>query len=448
MKSISFIMQYLIFALIGSVKSMISNQSGLIGVVAPTPLPAASRKIGFDTGLQVKSVRPSIYTDINVRGRYNPETKTMTSGIVISVDKISEMKGATSGVLTMMLPHRAAGTYGRTQITGTEEQTNTKTAQVHFNNWAHASTVANDGRDLLMQEYLDLIGKEEGQHQVWGGDEIDLNFHQALVEQFGESLYYTDTQSSCIPNLNPNIFIAGLGYNGAHPVYSTDPATYTQRVMNAIWASGGNSFDPIAAQTWSMATINNLRNFCIARGILPLPIPGIPGGKGWVVTISEQDRAYMTDPFWNGKNPGAIFKQRNFNGKDVIEWRDEIGYIGPFLFVEDQRLATILPTGSSVGAFGCTTGYMWHGDTDMRNKDNQHYRNCCGVHGMGTFYKWEPIKAHYANVKEDYEQWKGICSKGVRGIGQLIFDQATPGAGTHEQFSSALCLTANPDYTY
>ena len=430
------------------VKKLVNDNRGLIGVTANAPLPTPSRKVGYDTMLRIKGVRPSIYTDINVQGRYDAETKKMSNGIVISIDSVKEMKGATSGVITLALPHRQGGTYGRNVITGGEETTRTKHAEVHFNNWAHASSVTNDGRDFVMQEYLDLVGKEQGMHETWQGDELDLNIHQALVEQFGESLRYSDTQAACTPNLNPNIFIAGQPYDSGHPVYSTNAATYTQRVATAVWNSGNQSFSPIASQTWSIATIMNLRSFCIARGILPLPIPGIPGGKGWVVSISEEDRAFLVDPFWNQRNPGAIFNQRNFNGKDIVQWRDEIGYIGPFLFVEDQRLATLLFTGSSEGSFGIQTGYMWHGDTDRRNKDERNYRNCCVVHGNQSIYKWEPIKAHYAYTKEDYEMWKGVCSKGVRGIGQIIYNQATPASGTHEQFTSALCLTARPSYAY
>ena len=448
MKSISFLLHYIFMSLVSYVKDAVNNSRGLIGVTAPTPLPIPSRKIAYDTNLRIKGVRPSIYTDINVRGKYDAETKKMTSGIVISIDGIKEMKGATSGVMTLALPHIQRGRHGRQIITGSEERTRTKHADVHFNNWAHASAVTNDGRDFVMQEYLDLVGKEQGMHETWQGDQLDLEFHQAAVEQFCENLRYSDTQAACTPNLNPNIFIAGLPYDGNHPVYSTNPATYTQRVATAVWNSGGGSFNPLASQTWSIATIMNLRSFCIKRGILPLPIPGLPGGKGWVVSISEEDHAFLVDPFWNNRNPGAIFRVRNFNGKDIVEWRDEIGYIGPFLFVEDQRLATLLFTGTSEGAFGIQTGYMWHGDTDLRNKDNPHYRNACVVHGNGAFYRWEPIKAHYAYTKEDYEMWKGVCSKGVRGVGQIIHNQATPAAGTHEQFTSALCLTARPSYSY
>jgi hypothetical protein len=448
MKSISFIMQFFFLAFVDYVKSAVSNSRGLIGVNSPNALPTASQKIAFDTELRIKSVNPSIYTDINSRGRYDPESRKMAPGIVINIDKVTEMTGAKSGTITMLMPFDDPGVFGRNQIVGNEEQYRTKTAKVYRNNWAKPSTVPNDGVDLLDQEYLDLVGKNMDLHAVWGGEEVDLEFHQALVEQHGETLYYSDTQATCVPHLNPNIFIAGLGYNGSHPVYSTTPATYTQRVANAVWAAGNNSFDPLAKMTWSMATINNLKNFCIARGILPLPIPGVPGGMGWVVSISEQDHSYMTDPFWNAKNPGAMFMQRSQTAKDVITWTGEVGYIGPFVFVVDLRLATMLFTGSSEGSFGITTGYMWHGNRDLRNRDNTHVRNCCIVHGMGALYRWEPIKPHYANIKEDYEMYKGICSKGVRGVGQLVFDQASPTAGTHEQYASAICLTANPEYTY
>jgi hypothetical protein len=445
-KLISFMMHFIFAALASGVK-LVSNNKGLIGVTSPSALPTASQKVAYNSELRIKSVRPSIYTDINSRGNYIKESKKLTPGIVINLDKVSEMTGAKSGVITMLMPYGDPGVFGRNQIVGNEEESHTKTANVYRNNWAKPTTVPNDGVDLLDQEYLDLVGKNSDMHAVWGGEEIDLEFHQAALEQHSEPLYYSDTQATCVPHLNPNIFIAGLGYNGDHPVYSTNAATYAQRVAAAIYASGNNSFTPVASQTWSMATINNLKNFCIARGITPLPIPGVPGNMGWVVSISEQDHAYMTDPFWNAKNPGAMFMQRSAIAKDVITWTGEVGYIGPFVFVVDLRLATILPTGSSE-PFGITTGYMWHGNTDNRNKDNPHTRNACVVHGMGAFYRWEPIKPHFANIKEDYDTYKGICSKGVRGIGQLVFDQATPAAGSHEQYSSALCLTAMPEYTY
>src|SRR4030042_551063 len=157
MRSLSFIMQYVFVALMACVKAM-TNEDGLIGVTAPTPLATESRKIGYDTNLRIKGVKPSIYTDINVRGRYDPETKKMSSGIIIDIGGVKEMNGATSGTITLLLPHRDPGVYGRDQITGTEEQSRTKTANVHFNNWAHASSVTNDGRDFVMQDYLDLEG--------------------------------------------------------------------------------------------------------------------------------------------------------------------------------------------------------------------------------------------------------------------------------------------------
>ena len=114
------------------------------------------------------------------------------------------------------------------------------------------------------------------------------------------------------------------------------------------------------------------------------------------------------------------------------------------LIVVDNRAATVTPSGTSEGSYGMSSGYMWHGDTDRRNRDNPHTRDVAVLHGMGAVWKWYPKKIKFHNEMKDYEMVKGICSSCVRGIGSLIYDQQVPIAGSHEQFSSMAILCGMP----
>ena len=439
---LQYLFVYLFAVMFSAVKRICLSEVGGVGVNAPPIMPAQSQKVGYDSELRMKSLLQSIYTDL--KGHYNTETKKMSNGIYIQIgnDVISD---STRAVITMKLHLRGAGVMGNAIAIGQEEAPVTKAATIYRNNCRKVVSKPGYGVRELDANYLDLYKQHVDDLGPWNKDQEDLEIHQALVEQFGETLRWGDTAAACVPNWNANIFVAGIPLAGAHPVYSTNPAVYTQRIANAVLASGGGSFAPIVNQTLNMPNLSNLSNFAIARRIARLNIPGLPGNKGYILSISELDAVYLGDPVWSARNLGSQYIQLNRLNERVQNWTGVLGAYKDMLIVQDMRLATILFAGTNT-PYSMTAGYMWHGDTDQRNRDNPWTRNCCMLHGQAPLYKWYPQKIRFINQMDDYGAINGVGTQCVRGIGHMMYDQQVPVAGSHEQFGSVMCLTSMPDY--
>jgi hypothetical protein len=432
------------FKFLSFVKSLrvLGNEIGAIGVTPPAALPAQSQKLGFDSELQMKSLLKSIYVDLE--GHYNAETKTMKPGIYMKISDAA-LSNSHTATITMALHLIQPGVMGNQVAITREELIRTRAATIYRNNCRKVVANPEYGVRRLDQDYLNLRKQNVDNLGAWNKDEEDLEIHQALLETFGETLYWGDTAGFCIPNWNANMFIAGLALNGGHPVYSTNPVTYTNRIVQAILTSGGGSFNPIPNQTLNQPNLSNLSNFALARRIARLPIPGAPNGKGFVLSISEIQAVYLGDPAWSARNLGALYIAYNNLNEKVQNWTGAIGMYKDMLIVVDDRAATVLPAGTSE-PYSLTSGYMWHGDTDRRNRTNPFVRDVCVLHGNGAVWKWYPEKIHFIEQLDDYGAIKGIGTACVRGTGSLIYDQQIPVAGSHQQFSSAVCLCAMPDW--
>jgi len=413
-----------------------------VGVTAPAALPAQSQKLGFDSELRMKSLLRSIYTDL--KGLYNAETKKMSAGIYMQIDNAA-LSNTHTATITMALHLRQTGTFGNSIAIGSEELITTKAATIYRNNCRKVVSNPMYGVRKLDQDYLNLRKANIDNLATWNQDQEDLEIHQGLLETYGETLLYGDTAATCTQNWNANIFVAGLGLNGGHPVYSSNSATYTSRIAASILSSGNGSFTPIAAQTLNQPNLSNISNMALAKRITPLPIPGAPNGRGYILTISELQATYLGDPVWSARNLGSLWKDFTCLNEKVQGWTGAIGMYKDLLICVDARAATILPGGSGE-PYSLTAGYMWHGDTDLRNRDEANVRDVAMLHGMGAIWKWYPEKIHFIEQLDDYGAIKGIGTACVRGIGSLAYDQQTPGVGTHEQFSSMAVICSLPDY--
>lgn len=414
-----------------------------IGVNAPAALAAQSQKVGFDSELRMKSLLESIYTDL--KGLYNTEKKAVPNAIYMEVQD-SALSDSHTATITMLLKLSAPGVMGNAVAIGQEELPQTKAATIYRNNCRKVVAKPGYGARELDAKHLKLYETHVNNLADWNKEQEDLEIHQALLETWGETLRYGDTAAACVPNWNANMFVAGLDmFDPLQPAYSSNPATYSNNIVNALLASGGGSLAPIANQTLSQPVLSNLSNFCLNRRITPIKIPGLPGGKGYVMTISEVQAMYLGDPIWSARNLGSLYIQLNNLPEKVQNWTGVLGAYKDLLIVQDVRQSTVLPAGTS-DPYSLTAGYMWHGDTDLRNRDQDEVRDVVMVHGAGAVWKWYPQKIHFIDQKDDYGAIEGVGTACVRGIGSLVLDQQTPGVGTREQFSSVCCLCSMPDY--
>ncbi|MFA5166799.1 MAG: hypothetical protein WC449_05940 [Candidatus Paceibacterota bacterium] len=437
-----FSIKYFFNVLFSAIK-ILGNEMGGVGVNSPYSLPAQSQLAGFDSELRMKSVLASIYTD--VKGLYNTEKKTMSAGIYMEISEAT-LKNAHTGTITMMYKLRQPGVMGNAGAIGQEELPETKAATIYRNNCRKVTVNPEYGVRKLDTDYLDLRKKNVDNLGDWNKDEEDLEIHQSLVEQFGETLRYGDTAATCVPNWNHNTFVAGLDRDQNQPVYSSNSAVYSGRIVNAFLSSGNGSLAPIPTQTWNQPNLSRLSNFALRRRISTIPIPGVVGNKGYILTMSEYGSMYLGDPVWSARNLGSLYIAKSALSEKVQNWTGVLGAYKDILLVQDVRLATVLPSGTSE-PYSMVAGYMWHGDTDLRHYDHPDtVRECNILHGMGAVWKWYPEKIHFIEQLDDYGAIKGIGTACVRACGSLAFDQQIPGVGTHEQFSSILAFTTVPDY--
>jgi hypothetical protein len=391
----------------------------------------------------MKSLLESIYTDLT--GLYNTEKKSIPNAIYMKIEDAA-LSNSHTAVITMLLKLRTTGVFGNQIAIGQEELPTTKAGTIYRNNCRKVVVQPGYGARELDARHLSLYKEHVNNLADWNKEEEDLEIHQALLETFGETLLHGDTAAMCVPNWNANMFIAGLDmFDANQPVYSSNPATYSNNIVAGILASGGGSLAPIANQTLNQPVLSNLSNFTLNRRITPMRIPGLPGGKGYVMTISEIQAMYLGDPVWSARNLGSLYIQLNNLKEEVQNWTGVLGAYKDLLIVQDVRQSTVLPAGSSA-PYSLTSGYMWHGDTDLRNRTNPFVRDVVMVHGAGAVWKWYPQPIHFIDQKDDYGAIDGVGTACVRGIGSLIMDQQVPGVGTQEQFSSVCCLCSMPDY--
>lgn len=413
-----------------------------VGVLTPAILDANSRIVGYDKKLRMKSLLDDIYNDLS--GLYNTETKTIPNAIYMEVDQAAQ-NGANSTVVTMKKPLSGAGVFGNTVAIGNEERPVTKNMTAYRNNCRKVVTTPGYGVRKLDAESYKLYEQHIDDLSTWNKEEEGLEIRQAFMERYGETLVYGDTAAICTRNFNPNIFVCGLPLRTASPTYSSNVATYTTNIVNKIVDAGGGSIIPTVGQTLNQPNLSNISNFALARRITKLKIPGLPGGQGYVLTISELQAVYLGDPAWSARNLGDLYIKVTSLPEKVQQWSGVIGAYKDLLIVVDPRQPTLNPTGSS-SPFGLSAGYLWPGDIDYRYRDDRDVCDTCYLHGKGSIVNWVAEKLHHIQQTDDYEAVIGHGTACVRGIQLPIYDQSTPNMGSWEYFSGILVLCRLPDY--
>jgi hypothetical protein len=414
-----------------------------IGVLAPTALDANSLRVGFDKSLRMKSVPEDIYTALSGLYKAQSESRSIPNAIYMTIEA-EALAGSNSAVVTMKKPLTGAGVFGNAVAIGNEERPITKSLRMYRNNCRKVITTPGYGIRKLDADYLKLYPQHIEDLSVWNKEEEGLEIRMAFLQTWGYSLTFGDTAAICAQNWNPNIFVCGLPMRSCSPVYSANVATYTTNIVNTVIAAGGGSILPTIGQTLNQPNLSNLSNFALERRIEPLNIAGLPGGKGFVVTISERQAAYISDPAWSQRNPGSLIRRDQLPEK-TANWPGVIGSYKDLLLVIDVRQPTLVPTGSSA-PFGLSAGYLWPGDIDQRYRDDRDVCDTFYLHGKNSVCKWEPEKLHHITQADDYDNVIGHGTARVWGHRIPIYDQAVPNMGSYEYWGGVLGICRLPDY--
>ncbi|MCP4651140.1 MAG: hypothetical protein GY853_13825 [PVC group bacterium] len=406
----------------------------------PPQLANASLIAGFDKKLQMKSSLLDIYE--NSSGMYVMENKKIPNAIRMMVDqKVADKNNIT---ITFTGELQGLGIYDLTRARGLERYPITKSVTVYRNIVRKVVGEPGYGPDELdakpyglYEQWIDQLGEWNRQHH-------GLSLRQCVLEQYGESLQYGRTAAFCPRNWTPNILVAGRSLRNMQVPYQTNRATYTTNIVNAIFASGANSLTPLVTQTLNMPNLSNAQNACLGMRIEKLSIPGFSAG-GWILTMSELQATYLTDPVWSTRNLGSQYMQFNDLNEKVQNWYGVMGRYKDFLLVQDILQPTLIISGTSA-PWGMTAGYMYPGTDDDRERDDDDTRDTANILGKAAVIDWNPQKLHHISDDDDYKITLGHGTSLVEGVSQPIYDDEAPRFGSHEQYTSAVMICGLPDY--
>ena len=413
-----------------------------IGLNTPPILAANSQIKGYDKQLRMKSRLLDIYE--NSKGMYVQNKKSIPNAIRMTVDERAKSE-SNNITITWTDKLQGLGIYDPQVAIGQERYPITKSMTIYRNIVRKVVGKPGYGNDALDAKPYSLYDYWLEELANWNRDHHGLSIRQSILEQYGESLIYGRTLPFCQRNWNPNVFIAGQNLRNMQVPYSTNRATYTNAIVNSIWASGGNSLTPIVTQTLNIPNLSNAQNACLRERIEKLQLPGFSAGGGWVLTMSELQATYLSDTAWSTRNLGSLYVQRDRISEKLQNWYGVLGRYKDFLLVEDVMQPTLIISGTSE-PWGMTAGYMYPGDDEDRERENILTRDTVFILGKAAVIDWNPEPLHHINEDDDYGLVEGHGTALVEGITQPIFNQQTPRGGSHEQFSSVVMICGLPDY--
>ncbi|MCL2182069.1 MAG: hypothetical protein FWB85_01185 [Chitinispirillia bacterium] len=438
-----------------------NNSTNSQGINAPARLPEQSRKVFMAKELQAKTaLDDSIYT--TSVGIHTTEKKMLPDAVFLDIAEVDkESSSATTGRITMVYPLREPGVLGSDRAIGREETFETKAAEVHCNNNRKVIVNPGYGKEEIEMGYLDLVEKHKDGLAQWAKDDFGLGCRRALVETYDHVLSdphnddsATDTSDICQPRWNSNVFVAGIKGNAkSQPLYDPNVATHTQNITTAI--KGLGQANGVYGRILDSVAMDELINFATKKRITQLSLP-VKGGKGWVLTVSDLQAAYISNPAWSKHNLGSRWVDGGaMPESEKMGWPGVIGSYRCLLIVQDMMMPTLkLGIATETGAPDLLVAkYVMHGDTDNRDRDgSEGALDLAILHGRAALYKWEPQKWMPIKDQEDYGKRVGAGIAQVRGIGIPIYrynlanqEEANGKSGTaFEQFSSVLAICGLP----
>lgn len=407
----------------------------------------------YSNQLRRKAILRDIYT--NIRGEdiiYQGSRITIPNGIYTKM-KSSDMSGANNVRVILKMPINANILRGNAVAMGTEVQFQIRSGTLYRNNYRFvAQAPPGYGEHKLDAEPYKLYEEHVRDLAPHASAEEGLEIRMGLVETYGWNLQFGSTAGVCPAQWSRNFFVAGLGIN-QQPAFHPAWQTYTNRIVSAIdLAAGGNGngtsgFSQSLGQMLNGNTIDNIMRWALRRRMAPLTMNG---RSAFVMSISQLQAQRFSDPAVVD-SMGARWVPQNRLNESTQNW---YGIIGKYVsatgadvyFVLDERLPTLLPTGSAP-PFGLTAGYVWPTDNDLRNLDNPLVRDACILHGRGALVNWEPERMHMISQDWDYDVRNGAGYAGVRGIQQLQYDTfpADPLGLSREYFGSAVIVCGRKD---
>jgi len=414
----------------------------VINVVAPGNLPDQSKVLGFDKKLRMRAHLKDIY--VNLMGLYKRETQSIPNAIYMKVNEAT--KGTNNVTITMKLPLTGDPVLANDTLSGNEEIPVTKAGTIYRNSYRKAVSVEEYGTRHLDQIDYGLYKQHISDLGMWAQQYKGLLIRQAGLETFASNLQAGDTATVAAVRFNPHFFVQGSP-DADQPVFDIDNAVYTTSIVDSMVAAGGGSITPTNAQVMTYRFMNKLALRALDEKIWTLDIAG---NDAYILTVSPLQASIFSDPTFSTNTGGAVWKDITQLSEKIQNWYNVLGVfktsIGVDIYVVVDHKCPTLIVGGTAAPFSLTTGYVFPGDRDLRQRSLVNTRDAGMLWGRAGLVEWEPEPLHFVKQDEDYFKIMGHGIAGVNGIQQLHFDQESPAAGTLEYYGSMVVVFARIEY--
>lgn len=267
---------------------------------------------------------------------------------------------------------------------------------------------------------------------------------EALLERYSSLL--TAAPHFLTQEFSPNIAVAGLA-GASWPVYSTNPATWTNRIGAALVTAGVG-----AAASATIRFFQEAELYASTRKFIE---PVIVGGKETYVCLTPSDQCkFLRDPILAGSLGTAWLQYSSITEAESMTFPNARLRIGRCLIVEDPRFPT-LTLGGTAGGYSLTPQYRLAGrDTWSDPRDlTLNARQVGYLLGKAAIAKWVQEDFHW---EYEYTQYKKFGGKGIfatfghsmvqwdYGPTNAVPNAGPPTAATRQQDSSMVLIFSAP----
>lgn len=389
--------------------------------------------------LQMESTLDSVFEDVGTDVVFTGKKMALPDACVMRVSG-GKPEGARSQIMPMIHPlvgQAVVGTDGVQE--GKERQTTMSYMKIYYNEYSYGVMYEHWGKNYNELQALGYYNELQPAMSKWYKEDLDRQYHEALLEGCGYTLEATGT--SLTQNYNKNIYIPNTEW-GDQPTFSTTAATYRTNINAALQAAASGSYGVHANIDLDYFGALELYASQIKR-ITPVTI----GGKPSYVMLLPSSQYLVLKRLSDGKL-GDFWAKTYNQSSEEMNLPGYIGRIGSIVVIEDMRYPTITCT-NSYADNSHTVEYVNPGNQDARNKTVYDEASNASwdvgtLMGAGAIIDWTVTPQHFETAADGYKKKSGKAVFCERGIQTAYWDTDTAGNNNKKNFSSITLLFSAP----
>lgn len=359
----------------------------------------------IDSKLRQEAVLADVFTGMS--GIYNEKSKSIPDAIAA---KVSSKSGEFERTVAIRLALIGAGTSGRDQIVGTEEELRTRQLSLRANTYGNAVPTITWGIDAEINKSVGILQEVQPALSQWHKEVVGFKIRESLAQLY--SAEQLKSPASRNQGINPNVCVTTS--TGATRVLfpGTTVAAFTANIAAAVPDSAGAS-DISSSNFGGIDTLAALGE--LAKLYMALEPTSIEGDGKLILS--------MPTPYFNklfgsdAKSWAQLVKFDATNGSPTIFKGYEYG---EFIIVNDARFPVL--NVSNAGAL--TWYYKTPGGADARFASKTANTTDCAVGfilGKAAYWEFESSALAFKDNMEDYGRNVGVGAFVTKGYTAGIY---------------------------